>query len=92
MTTYVDSSALVAIYVPERFSNAARRAIRATVQVPFTPLHELEVTNAFRVLLGRRVIAEAEHRAIRGQLEEDLASRRLARLSLDWDGVFAAAL
>jgi hypothetical protein len=30
MTTYVDSSALVAIYVPERFSNAARQSVRVT--------------------------------------------------------------
>jgi len=29
MTTYFDSSALVAVYVPERFSTAARRHIRA---------------------------------------------------------------
>ena len=29
MTTYVDSSVLVAVYVPERFSKAARRVVRA---------------------------------------------------------------
>jgi prevent-host-death family protein len=42
VTTYIDSSALVAAYVPERFSRAARRALRAAPQVPFTPLHVLK--------------------------------------------------
>ena len=91
MTTYVDSSALVAIYVPERFSKAARRVVRETPQVPFTRLHELEVPNAFAMLLGRGVISDVEHGAIHAQLHEDIESRRLMRLPLDWDGVFARA-
>lgn len=33
MTTYVDSSVLVAVYVPERFSKAAREAVRAALQI-----------------------------------------------------------
>jgi predicted nucleic acid-binding protein len=91
VTTYVDSSALVAIYVPERFSQAARRVLRGTPQVPFTPFHELEVPNAFAMLLGRRLISSAEHRAIHGQLQEDIEGQRLMRLPLDWDRVFAVA-
>lgn len=91
MTTYVDSSALVAIYVPERFSQAARRVLRDTPQVPFTPFHELEVPNAFAMLLGRRLISSAEHRAIHAQLQEDIEGQRLMRLPLDWDRVFATA-
>ncbi len=53
MTTYIDSSVLVAVYVPERFSKAARKAVRDVPQVPFTQLHELEVPNAFELLVGR---------------------------------------
>jgi hypothetical protein len=53
VTTYVDSSALVAIYVPERFSNAARQTVRTVPQLPFTQLHELEVPNALELLVGR---------------------------------------
>ena len=56
MTTYVDSSALVAVYVSERFSQSARRAVRAVPQIPFTQLHELEVPNAFALLVGRTVM------------------------------------
>ena len=91
MTTYVDSSALVAVYVPERFSKAARRVVRDTPQIPFTPFHELEVPNTFAMLLGRGLISSAEHRAIHAQLQEDLESQRLIRLPLDWDRVFAKA-
>lgn len=91
MTTYVDSSALVAVYVPERFSKAARRALRAVPQVPFTQLHELEVTNAFELLMGRGLISGEEHRDIHSQLREDIDSQRLARVSVDLEQVFRNA-
>jgi prevent-host-death family protein len=60
VTTYVDSSALVPVYVPERFLKSARRALRSSPQVPFTPLHELEVPNAFALLPGRALISDAD--------------------------------
>lgn len=91
MTTYVDSSALVAVYVPERFSKAARRALRAVPQVPFTQLHELEVTNAFELLMGRGLISGQERRDILTQLQEDIDSQRLARVSVDLEQVFRNA-
>ena len=91
MTTYVDSSALVAVYVSERFSKPARRALRAVPQVPFTQLHELEVPNAFELLVGRAVMTRAECRAIHAQLRDDLDNQRLVHLSLDLDRVFADA-
>ena len=91
MTTYVDSSALVAVYVPERFSKAAHRALRAVPQVPFTQLHEVEVTNAFELLMGRGMISKEERRAIHAQLQEDIESQRLSRVSIDLELVFANA-
>lgn len=91
MTTYVDSSALVPVYVPERFSKAARRALRGSSQVPFTSLHRLEVPNAFALLLGRGLISDDESRAIRMQLQEDIDAQRLVPLALDWDSVLASA-
>jgi len=89
--TYIDSSVLVAVYVPERFSNAARQAVRAEQQVPFTLLHELEVPNAFELLVGRGSISREECRAVHAQLQEDLDSQRLARVPLDLDRVFTTA-
>lgn len=91
MTTYVDSSVLVAVYVPERFSKAARQALRGAPQVPFTQLHELEIPNAFELLVGRGLISREECRAIQAQLYEDIETQRLTRLSLDLDTVFTNA-
>jgi predicted nucleic acid-binding protein len=91
VTTYIDSSALVAVYVSERFSKPARRALRAVPQVPYTQLHELEVPNAFELLVGRTVMTRHECRTIHVQLTDDLENQRLVRLSLDLDRVFADA-
>ena len=91
MTTYIDSSALVAVYVPERFSATARTALGRVAQVPYTLLHELEVANAFALLLGRRGITAAEHRAIRAQVRDDVEARRLVPTALDWPQAFAGA-
>jgi predicted nucleic acid-binding protein len=73
MTTYVDSSALVAVYVPERFSKSARKIVRAAGQIPFNALHRLEVPNAFELLVGRQAITRDESRSIMKHLQDDLA-------------------
>ncbi len=91
MTTYVDSSALVAVYIPERFSKAAREAVRGVPQVPFTQIHELEVSNAFELLVGRSLITREECRGIQAQLQEDVEGQRLARVTVDLEAVFTDA-
>ena len=91
MTTYVDSSALVPVYVPERFSEAARHILRAAPPAPFTQLHDLEVPNAFELLVGRGLISRQECQAVHAQLYQDLEAARLLRTSLDLDAVFANA-
>ena len=91
MTTYIDSSALVPVYVPERHSTSARRTLRKVPQVPYTLLHELEVANAFALLLGRRSITAVEHRAIRTQVRDDVEAQRLVPTALDWPQAFAGA-
>jgi hypothetical protein len=63
----VATSVLVAIYVPERVSNAARHAVRAVRQILFTQLRELEMRNACELLVGRDLITTDECRAIRAQ-------------------------
>lgn len=92
LTTYFDSSALVAVYVPEAFSEAARRAVASAGPVPFTGLHRMEVLNAFELLVGRGLIARFECRAIQAQLQDDVAGQRLVELDLDLDSVFADAV
>lgn len=91
MTTYVDSSALVAVYVPERFSKAARSAVRKAGRVPFSALHRLEVPNAFEQLVGRQAITPDERRAVESHLRDDLETQRLSPVMLDLDRVFAEA-
>src|SRR5712691_1750935 len=48
--------------VTERFSKPARRALRAVPQVPYTQLHDLEVPNAFELLVGQTVMTRQECR------------------------------
>jgi len=91
VTTYVDSSALVPVYVPERFSEAARSAVRTAGQVPFTALHQLEVPNAFEQLVGRKQVTRDECRRVQGQLQDDLENQRLMPVSLDLDRMFTEA-
>jgi predicted nucleic acid-binding protein len=91
VTTYVDSSALVSVYVTERFSKTARAAVRRASQIPYTPLHQLEVTNAFEMLVGRGAITRDECRAILGQLRDDVDAQRLLMVSPDLEQVFARA-
>ena len=92
MRTYVDSSALVAVYVSERFSKTARSVVRGAGQVPFTALHQLEVRNGFELMVGRGLITKDESLAIKGQLQDDLENQRLVEVSLDLDRVFLDAV
>jgi predicted nucleic acid-binding protein len=91
MKTYVDSSALVPIYVPERFSDAARSIVQSTGQVPFTALHRLEIPNAFALLVGRKLLTKDEQRAVLAHLDSDLDQQRLVSISLDLERVFSDA-
>jgi predicted nucleic acid-binding protein len=91
VTTYVDSSALVAVYVTEAFSHEARAVVRAAGQVPFTAIHRLEVPNAFEMLVGRELITWEQCRAVNSQLHEDIDDQRVVTVPLDLDRVFADA-
>jgi predicted nucleic acid-binding protein len=91
VTKYFDSSALVALYVPEAFSSRAHREARSAGQVAFTVFHDLEVRNAFRVLHGRRVITAEELGGVSTHLDEDLDEQRLVRTPIDLFRVFDRA-
>lgn len=91
MKTYIDSSALVPLYIPERFSGAARAEVRAAGQVPFTAFHQLEVRNAFEHLVGRDLLTREECGAVLAQLQDDLDTQRLLSISLDLDQVLIDA-
>jgi predicted nucleic acid-binding protein len=90
--TYVDSSALIPLYVTERFSDAADAAVTAAGTIPFTPIHRLELTNAFERLVGRRLLTGDECRRLYEQLQDDLDNGRLVTVAADLDAVFAQAV
>ena len=91
MITYVDSSVLVSIYVPEQFSAAGRRVITSAGQIPFNELHQIEVRNAFELLVGRALITREECAGIQAQLRDDIDHQRLIPTAIDLDRVFAEA-
>lgn len=91
MTTYLDSSALVPMYVPGQFSASARVAVHTAGQVPFTALHQLEVPSAFEMLVGRGLLTGDGGHAVQLQLREDLDHQRLSAVSPDLEQVFIDA-
>jgi predicted nucleic acid-binding protein len=91
VTTYADSSVLVASYANEPHSRTARRALMSVPQVPCTPLHHLEVRNALRVLVGRRRLTLEESSKMLVHLEDDVAAGRLLQVPVDLYAVFSAA-
>jgi predicted nucleic acid-binding protein len=91
VTTYADSSALVPLYVNERFSETAESVLRRAGQIPFTVLHRLEVPNAFERLVGRDLMTRGECESVEQQVREDLESQRLVPLAVDLEEVFSQA-
>jgi predicted nucleic acid-binding protein len=91
VTTYFDTSALVAVYVTEVFSPIARREVALAGRVPFTSLHDLELGNALRLLHGRRLINAEELEQLLRQVAEDREAERLANAPVDIHRIFEHA-
>lgn len=91
MRAYFDSSALVAVYVNELHSERARRELQLHLPVPWTPLHDLEVKTALRLLFGRGHIDAAEMRGLLGHIDEDLRAGRFERPSIEMEAIFNRA-
>lgn len=91
MKSYFDTSAVVPLYLPEIRSDRAREEARRARQIPYTPLHALELTSAIHLNCGRGLITTAELRAVSLQIEDDLSTHRLRTTPLDLADVFASA-
>lgn len=91
MTVYFDSSALVPVYVNEVHSARARSEVRKNVRIPWTPLHDLEVRNALRLLRGRGHINGEELHALLSHVDHDLDEGRLERPAIDLGALFQRA-
>ncbi len=95
MTVWLDTSVLVSLYVPEaRSERVARIVRRAGEPIPFSQLHELELTltNALRLRVFRR---EARPRLVDATLVrigEDLDDGVLRRVAIEWPAALAKAI
>lgn len=57
----------------------------------FTPLHVVEVRNAFKLGIFRKLLTEAEADAAWRDLQKDLRDGRLIRTPMKWPSVFRLA-
>jgi len=92
MTSYLDSSALIKLYVTEAGSDRVSGYARTLPHpIPFSHLHELEMKNALQLKLFRReATANAVHASVRA-IDEDFAAGVLSRPELNWFDVFRRA-
>ena len=91
MTSYFDSGVLIKLYVSE--SNSAQSAELASgiPQIPLLALHELEIRNAIRALLGRDIITAAQADLAVSAFQADIASRRLIQTRSSWADIYTRA-
>ena len=60
MTGYADTSFLVSLYLPDVHSPVAWAAMKSRPHLYLTPLHELELVNAIRLAVFRKLIRRIE--------------------------------
>jgi predicted nucleic acid-binding protein len=92
MRVYLDSSAIVRLYIPEAETPSVVAYVRTLNEpLPFSHLHEIEVKNALRLKVFRK---EAPSRPVLKSIriiDNDVASRLLQRPELNWIDVFRRA-
>jgi predicted nucleic acid-binding protein len=72
LSTYVDTSFLVSLYVPDANSaEAAERARHAKLPLLVTSLGEIELANAFQLRLFRKELRPAQARAAYAAFRDD---------------------
>jgi len=91
---YLDTSALVKLYVeePESAALAAFVVQLAPDFMPYHSLHELECAHALERRLGDGAFAARQAAEVRRWMERDLGAMILRRPLLEWSEVFAAAI
>ncbi len=92
MNHYANSSFLVSCYIVDANTAKAKAWLsRAGAPLIFTVLHVLEVRNAFKLGVFRRLFSAADAAATWANLEKDLRSGRLIRTAVNWPVVFRIA-
>lgn len=92
-TLFLDTSALVKLYVQEEETAELSAFIRRCQSpLPYTSLHELELTHALERRKNDREMTSAEVGLIRKLIEQDLRSGVLFRPEINWPAAFARAI
>ena len=90
---YLDTSALVKLYVREPESAELSAFVRKLAPpLPFSSLHELELTHALERRREAGAITTIGLNQITGALDKDLTQGVLARPDTEWPGIFARAI
>jgi uncharacterized protein len=90
---YLDSSALVKLYVREPESGDLSVMVRRhTPPLPFSSLHELELTHALERRCAEGDLARATVASITTAIETDLGTGVLLRPACEWASVFARSI
>ncbi len=90
--SYADSSFLVSLHTGDANGEAARRFMaRHREELPFNPLHRLEILNGIRLMVFRGELTGDEQRAVFRQIEDDLADGFLVHTPLPWTAALRKA-
>ena len=85
MKLYIDTSVLVKLYYPEPDSERLENwLVDSPVEILFTPLHNLEMTNAFALKAHRGEITMEDYRAWQRHIYEDKKTGILKSVSPDY--------
>ncbi len=90
---YLDTSSLVALYYPEaKTARLETHLRRRRSRLPFTWLHELELTNSLQLKVFRGEGTEAAVAATLAAVRADVEAGVFSRVQLAWATVFEGAL
>ena len=88
---YLDTGCLVKLYYPEPDSHLVAARVAGKV-VCYSPLHELEFTNALHQKVFRGQATPAQVAAASALVAADLSTGVLRRVPFSWDAVYQEAV
>jgi len=92
MRQYADTSFLVSAYLPDIHSSRVKQYLSGTSDsLLFSPLHFLEIRNAFQLAVFRKRITAQQALAFWKNVRSDIRSGGLERVDLDWPRTYRLA-
>jgi predicted nucleic acid-binding protein len=85
---YLDTGALVKLYIVEPGSESVERIVRKATSLPINVLQETELRNALHAACGRGIITPKVLDVTLGNFEDDLNSNIFQREPLDWNFIW----